>query len=73
MPSCQMNVKGYFKSFFIETIILILTIYGRVNFLSMSRQGESCESRFRQNFKKQFDWCSFNAGMLRPVDSNDFL
>ena len=58
------KIRKNFKSFFTETIILILTIYGRVNFLSMSRQGESCESRFRQNFKKQFDWCSFNAGML---------
>ena len=30
----------------------------------MARHGESCESRFRQNFKKKFDWCAFNSGML---------
>lgn len=58
------KVRKNFKSFFIETIILILTIYGRVNFLSMARHGDSCESRFRQNFKKKFDWCAFNEAML---------
>ena len=43
---------------------MILTIYGKLNFLSMSRHGDSCESRFRQNFKRKFDWCGFNSGML---------
>lgn len=58
------KIRKNFESFFIETMILILTIYGRLNFLSMARHGESCESRFRQNFKKRFDWCAFNMGML---------
>ena len=58
------KVRKNFESFFIETMILILTIYGRLNFLSMSRHGDSCESRFRQNFKRKFDWCGFNSGML---------
>ena len=58
------KVRKNFESFFIETMILILTIYGRLNFLSMSRHGDSCESRFRQNFKRKFDWCAFNAGIL---------
>ena len=30
----------------------------------MARHGGSCESRFRQNFKKKFDWCAFNSNML---------
>ena len=58
------KVRKNFESFFIETMILILTIYGRLNFLSMARHGGSCESRFRQNFKKKFDWCAFNSNML---------
>lgn len=58
------KVRKNFESFLIETMILILTIYGRLNFLSMARHGDSCESRFRQNFKKKFDWCGFNSGML---------
>ena len=57
------KVRKNFKSFFIETMILILTVYGKLNFLSMARHGNSCESRFRQNFKKKFDWCGFNSDL----------
>lgn len=57
------KIRKSFKSFFIETMILILTIYGKINFLSLARHCESCESRFRQNFKRRFDWCAFNMGM----------
>ena len=39
------KIRKNFESFFTET--MILTIYGRVNFLSMARHGDSCESRFR--------------------------
>ena len=31
-----------------------------MNFTQMARCGRSCESRFRQNFKKSFDWMTFN-------------
>ncbi len=41
------KIRKNFESFFTETMILILTIYGRVNFLSMARHGDSCESHFR--------------------------
>lgn len=58
------KIRKSFKSFFIETMILILTTYGKINFLSLARHGKSCESRFRQNFKKKFDWCAFNNDML---------
>ena len=64
------KVRKNFESFLIETMILILTIYGRVNFLSMARHGDSCESRFRQNFKRKFDWCAFNSGMLLEGDGH---
>lgn len=47
-----------------ETMVLILTMYGKMNFLSMARHGDSCESRFRHNFKKKLDWCAFNSCML---------
>lgn len=61
------KVRKNFKSFIIETMILILTTYGKINFLSLARHGKSCESRFRQNFKKKFDWGTFNSGMLLDV------
>lgn len=58
------KIRKSFRSFIIETMILILTTYGKINFLSLARHGKSCESRFRQNFKKKFDWCAFNSDML---------
>ena len=57
------NLNKSFKSFFTETMICYLSITGRVNFSQMARFGSSCESRFRQNFKKSFDWVAFNTGL----------
>ena len=54
--SGQTNLSKSFQSFFIETMELILTHNERLNFTQMARCGRSCESRFRQNFKKAFDW-----------------
>lgn len=54
------KVRKNFEKFFILTMSLILTIYDRINFTSLARNCSSCESRFRQNFKKAFDWCRFN-------------
>lgn len=36
-------------------MILYLSIPKRINFMQMSRFGDSCESRFRQNFQREFD------------------
>ena len=63
----QTNLSKSFQSFFIETMELILTHTGRLNFTQMARCGRSCESRFRQNFKKPFDWLSFNRSFLEST------
>ena len=59
-----------FKQFFIETMICYLSISGRVNFSQMARFSRSCESRFRQNFKKKFDWVAFNTGLAPHIDGH---
>ncbi|MGM9776448.1 MAG: hypothetical protein ACI3ZG_06745 [Candidatus Coprenecus sp.] len=58
--SGQINISKSFQSFFIETMELILTHTGRLNFTQSVRCGRSCESRFRHNFKKSFDWLEFH-------------
>ena len=63
----QANISKSFQSFFVETMELFLTHTGRLNFTQMARCGRSCESRFRQNFKKAFDWFSFNRTFLEPA------
>ena len=60
----QTKLSKPFHTFFIETMELMLTHTGRLNFTQMARCGRSCESRFRQNFKKPFDWLSFNRSFL---------
>ncbi len=56
----QANLHKPFRSFIIETMILYIVMLGRVNYTSMSRISDSCESRFRQNFQRSFDWLGFN-------------
>ena len=63
----QTNLSKSFQTFFIETMELVLTHTGRLNFTQMARCGRSCESRFRQNFKKPFDWLSFNRSFLEST------
>ena len=62
--SGQTNLSKPFQTFFIETMELFLTNTGRTNYTQMARCGKSCESRFRQNFKKPFDWLGFNKNFL---------
>lgn len=64
------NLHKSFKHFFIETMICYLSITGRVNFSQMARFSKSCESRFRQNFKRKFDWVAFNTGLTTRTDGH---
>ena len=45
-------------------MILYLSIPKRINFMQMSRFGNSCESRFRQNFQKEFNWVGYNSEFI---------
>ena len=63
----QTNLSKSFQTFFIETMELVLTHTGRLNFTQMARCGRSCESRFRQNFRKSFDWLLFNRSFLEST------
>lgn len=57
----QTNLHKPFRNFIIETMILYITMLGKVNYTSIARISDSCESRFRQNFRQSFDWLKFNA------------
>ncbi|MBQ9185847.1 MAG: hypothetical protein IJ151_08270 [Bacteroidales bacterium] len=56
----QANLHKPFRKFIIETMILYIVMLGKVNYTSIARISDSCESRFRQNFKQSFDWLGFN-------------
>ena len=36
----------------------------------MARFGQSCESRFRQNFKRKFEWVAFNTGLASRTEGH---
>ncbi len=62
--NCTTKLNKSFHKFFIEAMQLYLTIQGHVNFTRMARFGHSCESRFRQNFRKMFDWIAYNRAFI---------
>ena len=49
---------------------MYLSVNKKINFTQMARFGRSCESRFRQNFRKAFDWIGFNRSFLKPASGN---
>lgn len=59
--SSNANLNKSFKSFFSELMILLMIIPQKMNFLQFARYGNSCESRFRMNFCKSFNWIEYNA------------
>lgn len=64
------KVRKNFKTFFIEAMILFIAIPKRFNFTQMSRFGDSCESRFRQNFQRPFDWIGYNSAFVGHTDGH---
>jgi hypothetical protein len=54
------NINLWRRSFLIETLILFMSIKGRINFLQLARYGKHKEQRYRQQFEKPFDFLSFN-------------
>ena len=50
--------------FVVHIVQLILSIRGRVNFMSMSRYGSYSEQSYRLNFSKEFDFKTFNKELI---------
>ena len=61
----KMNgMNAWRRRFIIESLILFMTIRGRINFLQMGRYGRYNESTYREGFEKEFDFLSFNAHLI---------
>jgi hypothetical protein len=61
------NVSKNQKSFVIILMETILSIYGHVNFRSLSRHSGLSEKTFRRWFKIPFDFCEFNSKAIDQV------
>jgi len=60
------------KDFFIEIMLLFISIPGRMNFLQFGRYGKFSEQRYRQQFEKHFDFLSFNKEITLSHGSSNF-
>jgi len=61
------NVSKRQKNFFELLAQTIVSIYGHVNFRSLSRYSGVSEKTFRRWFKLPFDFCEFNAKAIDKV------
>ncbi|MBK7635326.1 MAG: hypothetical protein IPJ13_14405 [Saprospiraceae bacterium] len=61
------------ESFFVEVILLFMTIKGKINFTQMGRYSSSPEVRFRNMFKRVFDFVSFNSMFITKHCSDELL
>ena len=61
------NVGKAQKQFFITLMQTIVSIYGHVNFKSLSRYSGLSEKTFRRWFKTSFDFCEFNLRAIGKV------
>jgi len=66
------NINQWRKDFILETFVLFLSIFGRINFLQLARYGKHKEQRYRQQFEKQFDFLKFNKELVLSSGSGRF-
>lgn len=60
---CSAKLNKTFKANIIEILILIMCIPRKINFLQLGRYGRRGEQRYRQTFRKDFDWMCFNMNL----------
>jgi len=67
------NINQWRKVFLIETLILFMSIRGRINFSQLERYGEYTEQRYRQQFEKPFDFLTFNKELTLSHGSGRYV
>ncbi len=66
------NINKWRRTFLIETLILYMSIRGRINFLQLARYGKYKEQRYRQQFEKPFDFLTFNKELTLSQGSGRY-
>lgn len=60
---CAAKLNKTFKANIIEILVLVMCIPRKINFLQLGRYGRRGEQRYRQTFRKDFDWLCFNMNL----------
>ena len=71
LEGVKLNKPRY--TFFVEIMLLFLSIKGKMNFSQFGRYGRSCEQRYRQQFEKPYDFINFNAKLVRTYASKHIV
>ncbi|RLD76773.1 MAG: hypothetical protein DRJ15_14775 [Bacteroidetes bacterium] len=61
------NINQWRRAFLIETLILFMSIRGRINFSQLERYGEYTEQRYRQQFDVYSDDVDPRSGHPDPL------
>ena len=67
------GINKWQKDFFVQTLLLFMTIKGKINFTQMERYSSSPEVRFRNWFKRIFDFAAFNSLLIKAFCSDELL
>lgn len=65
LKNSAISLNKWRRNFFIETLLLFLSIHGRVNFMQLARNSKYTEQRFRQQFEKPFNFLEFNTKLAK--------
>ena len=63
MSGCAAKLNKSIKTNIIETLILIMSIPRKINFLQLGRHGKRGEQCYRQTFSRGFDWMQYNMNL----------
>jgi len=63
----MVDLKKPQKKFMVTLFSTILLMRGKVNFRNMSRYSELCEKTFSRQFRKSFDFATFNQLLIEDV------
>ncbi len=64
------TINKWRRDFIFETLILFLSIPGRICFLQLARYSKRCEQSFRQQFEKQLNFMELNSNIVKENFSN---
>ena len=70
----ESKVKSKVKSkFFLNIILLNLSMWGRFNFLNMARFGIYSDKSYRNNFSRTFPFLDFNIAYIRRLETIEMV
>lgn len=61
------GIKKWRTKFILDSVLLFMSIKGRINFLQLERYGHYSESTYRSNFEKPFDFMAFNQHLIDRI------